>query len=489
MAKKSNLEKDTYNKRLERKLAIDKFFAEKRNTWTEWWKNHDLFKKILFTLFIIALFLAAGTITLPGVELANQDKLGQGDFFGILNLVGGGGLRRFSIVALGIGPFISSSLVMMILQTKAFPAIYRLSQSGPLGRIKINFITYTVTLFFAIFQAILITRALVNPTDNFGIIFSPNLVKILGAKGASAYQWFVIPLLLIAGSFFSLFLSEQITNKGVGNGTSLIIFVGIASSLIPTFRHAFEYYMPSVKNNNSVVLKETLNFVVYILAYLLVIFVVTIFSLAERRIPIQQVGAGLSKTEKELSYLPIKANPAGIMSVIFAMMVLSLPTMIAGLFNPDTSRYYQWVYANLQLTQPLGFFLFVIITFGLTILMGIQQSKIDKISEDFAKSSTFIPGIRPGEQTEDYLLNTVLRLSFFSAGYLIILGALQFIQQMFGIPAPIAFGGTSIMILVSTATETVQQIQARYKSQELARKRRMIRELKEVYGEEEDLIW
>ncbi|CRH54949.1 preprotein translocase subunit SecY [Mycoplasmopsis arginini] len=142
----------------------------------------------MFTLFIIALFLAAGTITLPGVELAHQDKLNQGDFFGILNLVGGGGLRRFSIVALGIGPFISSSLVMMILQTKAFPAIYRLSQSGPLGRIKINFITYTATLFFAIFQAILITRALLNPTDNFGIRFSDNIVKSLGEKGTFAYQ-------------------------------------------------------------------------------------------------------------------------------------------------------------------------------------------------------------------------------------------------------------------------------------------------------------
>ncbi|PYF43034.1 preprotein translocase subunit SecY [Metamycoplasma alkalescens] len=489
MAKKIKVEKEISNKKLERKLAIDKYFVKRRNTWSEWWKNHNLFKKILFTLFIIALFLAAGTITLPGVDLAHTDKLNQGDFFGILNLVGGGGLRRFSIVALGIGPFISSSLVMMILQTKIFPPIYRLSQSGPIGRIKINFITYSVTLFFAIFQAILITRALLNPTDNFGIRFSPNIAKTMGETGALFYEWFIIPLLLVAGSFFSLFLSEQITNKGVGNGTSLIIFVGIASSLIPTFRQAFEYYMPSVKNNNAIILKETLNFVVYLLAYLLVIFIVTFFSLAERRIPIQQVGAGLSKTEKELSYLPIKANPAGIMSVIFSMMILSLPTMIASLFNPDTSRYYQWVYANLQLTQPLGFFLFVIITFGLTILMGIQQSKIDKISEDFAKSSTFIPGIRPGEQTETYLLNVVLRLSFFSAGYLIILGALQFIQQMFGMPAPISFGGTTIMILVSTAIETVQQIQARYKSQELARKRRMIKELKEVYGEEENLIW
>lgn len=121
--------------------------------------------------------------------------------------------------------------------------------------------------------------------------------------------------------------------------------------------------------------------------------------------------------------------------------------------------------------------------------MGIQQSKVDKISEDFAKSSTFIPGIRPGEQTESYLLDSVIRLSFFASFYLIVLGALQYIQQMFGMPASIAFGGTSIMILVSTAYETVQQVKARYKSQELARKRRQIRDLKEIYGEEEeDLI-
>ncbi|BDX52579.1 preprotein translocase subunit SecY [Metamycoplasma equirhinis] len=489
MAKKIKLEKEVNEDKIERKLAIDKFLTEKHSIWTEWWKNHDLFKKILFTLFIITIFLAIGTITIPGINLTNTDKLGQGDFFGILNLVGGGGLRRFSIVALGIGPFISSSLVLMILQTKAFPAIHRLSQSGPQGRIKINFITYGITFAFAIIQALLITKALVNPTTGFGITFDPKLTKLLGPKGTVAYQYFILPMILVAGSFLSLFLSEQITNKGVGNGTSIMIFVGIASALIPTFRQAFEYYMPSIKQSN-LVLKEIINYSVYILSYLLTIFIIVIFTIAERHIPIQQVGAGLSKDEKELSFLPIKANPAGIMSVIFAMMVLSVPTMIANLFDPNTSKFHQWVYANFQLTQPLGFFLFILITFGLTILMGIQQSRIDKISEDFAKNSSFIPGVRPGEQTETYLLNIVLRLSFFSTGYLIFLGALQFVQQMFGMPPGIAFGGTSVMILVSTAYETVQQIKARYKSQELARKRRKIRELKEMYGEEEeDLIW
>ncbi|ACF07280.1 preprotein translocase subunit SecY [Metamycoplasma arthritidis] len=490
MAKKNaQLEREKNTEKLERKLAIDQFLNERRNSWQDWWRNHDLFKKILFTLFILTIFIAAGTITIPGVNLVNQNSITQGDFVGILNLVGGGGLRNFSIVALGIGPFISASLVMMILQTKAFPAIHRLSQSGPQGRIKINFITWFITVFFAVVQAFLITRALINPRSGFGITFAKQVTTVFGPNGNAIYGYFVLPIILISGSFFSLFLSEQITNKGVGNGTSLLIFVGIATNLIPTFRSAFEYYVPSV-NKTSLVLRELINFFVYLLGYMLVIMVVVIFTIAERRIPIQQVGAGLSRNEKELSYLPIKANPAGIMSVIFSLMILSLPMMIGNLTNPNTSYYYYWVNNNLQLTQPLGFFLFIIITFGLSILMGIQQSKVDKISEDFAKSSTFIPGIRPGEQTESYLLDSVIRLSFFASFYLIVLGALQYIQQMFGMPASIAFGGTSIMILVSTAYETVQQVKARYKSQELARKRRQIRDLKEIYGEEEeDLIW
>ncbi|WP_412031450.1 preprotein translocase subunit SecY [Metamycoplasma buccale] len=489
MAKNKELEKEIDSERLERRLAVDKFFNDRRNAWQEWWLNHDLFKKILFTLFILTIFLAAGTITIPGINLVNQDKLTQGDFIGILNLVGGGGLRNFSIVALGIGPFISASLVMMILQTKAFPSIHRLSQSGPQGRVKINFITYFLTVVFAIVQSLLITRALLNPRQGFGITFVKQITTVLGTKGNLIYGYFILPVILIAGSFFALFLSEQITNKGVGNGTSLLIFVGIAANLIPTFRRAFEFFVPGLKKS-SLILKEIINFTVYLLGYMLTIIVVVIFTIAERKIPIQQVGAGLSKNEKELSYLPIKANPAGIMSVIFSLMIISVPTMIANLMDANTSAYYNWVYSNLQLTQPLGFFLFILITFGLTILLGIQQSKIDKISEDFAKSSTFIPGIRPGEQTEDYLLDVIIRLSFFSSIYLIALGALQYVQQMAGMPASIAFGGTSIMILVSTAYETIQQIKARYKSQELARKRRQIKELKDVYGEEEeDLIW
>ncbi|MDC8915908.1 preprotein translocase subunit SecY [Metamycoplasma hyosynoviae] len=475
--------------KIDRRISINKFISEKTRSWKDWWANHSLFKKILFTIFILTIFIVAGTITIPGVDLKNKDKISSdGDFVSILNLVGGGGLRNFSIVALGISPFISASLVMMILQTKAFPAIHRLSQSGPQGRIKINYITYAFTIIFSIIQSLLITRALVGAQQGFGIKFNSSVTQLFGSKGNTIYGYVILPIILIGGSFFALFLSEQITNKGVGNGTSLLIFVGIGTNLIPTFRHAFEFFVPSA-SKNSIILKEIINFAVYLLGYLLTILIVIIFTIAERRIPIQQVGAGLAKTEKELSFLPIKANPAGIMSVIFSLMVLSVPTMIANLTD-TSSQYYYWVYAHLQVTKPLGFILFILITFGLTILLGIQQSRIDKISEDFTKSSTYIPGIKPGEETEDYLLDVVLRLSFFSSIYLIILGAMQYVQQMMGMPAQIAFGGTTVMILVSTAYETIEQIKARYKSQELARKRRQIRELKEVYREEEeDLIW
>ncbi|MBU4691345.1 preprotein translocase subunit SecY [Mycoplasma zalophi] len=476
---KTTKDQKTQSQKL-KKLSFDSRFVKFKNSYNDFWKNHDLIKKVIFTIFLLTIFVAAGTITIPGIHLVNQDKLNGGDFLGILNLVGGGGLRNFSVVALGISPFITASLIMMILQTKIFPPIYRLSQSGPQGRIKINIITRFATLIFAIIQAIVLTKALKNPKTGFGI-------RIISELDTNTYAYFILPLILIAGSLFALFLGELITNKGVGNGTSLIIFAGIASNLIPTFKNAFEFLVTSSKTE-SLVFKELINFSVYLISYSLVIFVVGYFYLAERHIPIQQVGAGLSKNEKELSYLPLKANPAGIMSVIFSLMVLSLPTMIAGLFNPATSSYYNWIYTNFQMTQPVGFFLFIVITFAFTLLMGLQQSKIDKISEDFAKSSTFIPGIRPGEQTEDYLITKILNLSYFSSIYLIIIGAMRYVEEMLHLPANIAFGGTGLMILVSVTIETLQQVQARYKTQELSRKRKKILHSLEN-GEEGDLLW
>ncbi|WP_245597292.1 preprotein translocase subunit SecY [Mycoplasma buteonis] len=459
---------------------MNNIFLKTKNRWNNFWKHKNLAKKFIYTTTLLTIFILGTTLTLPFVRV-NSGALDNNSFINTLNLIGGGGLRRFSVFALGISPFINASLIMMILQTKIFPPIYKLSQSGPQGRKKINIITRVLTLIIAFPQAIFLTKGLTVGTNNF-ITISSQVFSI------NFLTYFLLPLMLISASLFALFISEQITSKGVGNGTSLIIFVGIAARIPFQFQTAFGTYIQS-ESSGSGTLVGVINFVTYVLVYLSVIMVVSIVYVAERHIPIQQVGAGRSKTKKEIGKLPIKLNPAGIMPIIFAMMVLSFPGMIANIL-PDTSASKQWININLQFTQPLGFSLLLVIIFFFSLIMGIQQSKVDKIAEDFAKNSTFIPGVRPGEETQDYLIAVVFRLSVFSSIYLLVLGSMQFVEIMTGVlNQAISFGGTSIMILVSTSIETIAQIQARNKTNKLAKAKRMTITKSDESNNLEGLLW
>ncbi|VEU59745.1 preprotein translocase subunit SecY [Mesomycoplasma neurolyticum] len=421
-----------------------------------------LTKKIIFTLWLLSIFVISTTITLPGIKL-KQNSLDPNSFLGVIDIVGGGGLSNFSIMALGIGPFITASLIMMIAQTKLFPPVHRLSNSGPLGRKKINIITRILTIFIAIIQSIVLIKTVVDRQENNFIIIEDNSI---------GFKYVALPLVLIGGSLFALFLGEQITEKGVGNGTSLLIFSGIASRLQSTFRHAFNYFLGNGKD--AATISNTIVFILYIVAFLVLIFIIARFHLAERKIPIQQTGAGMTRNVKDISYLPIKINPAGIMPVIFALILLSLPTLFSNLLDPYTSPTRNWIEKNLRITNPIGFSIFIVLVFLLSIGMGLQQSRVDKIAEDFSKNSTFIPGVRPGEQTEDYLISVVLRLSFFSAIFLIVLASLQPILHFIGIPISVTFSGTSLIILVTTALETISQIKARRQSEMISKKRKQM---------------
>ncbi|AMD81421.1 preprotein translocase subunit SecY [Mycoplasmopsis canis PG 14] len=443
-------------------FTLSKFGYKFSNNWKEFWSKREILKKGIYTSILLIIFVLGTTITAPFIKVANINQINDNSFLNTLNLIGGGGLRQFSLFALGISPFINASLIMMILQSKLVPPIYKMSQSGPQGRKKINVITRFVTLIIAYPQAVFLTRSLSSGNQR------SSFIQIVGtdAFSESTIVYFLVPMILTAASLFALFISEQITNKGIGNGTSLIIFTGIASRLPFQFQSAYIYYIGDLKGNS--LTSSILSFIAYIFAYLLILLIIAIVYVAERHIPIQQVGAGRSKTKKEIGKLPIKLNPGGIMPIIFAMMVLSFPSMIANIL-PDTNAAKQWININLQFTAPLGFSLLVGIVFVFSLLMGIQQSKVDKVAEDFTKNSTYIPGVRPGEDTQDYLIAVVFRLSVFSAFYLVILASMQFVQIMTGIlPQSIAFGGTSLMILVSTALETVSQLQARRKSHKLS---------------------
>ncbi|WP_324672875.1 preprotein translocase subunit SecY [Mycoplasma sp. 888] len=456
-----------------------------KNRLRAFFTNKDLTKKAIFTLLMLAIYILGTTITLPFVKIKNEDAISSNSFLNTLNLIGGGGLRQFSLFALGISPFINASLIMMILQSKIFPPIYKLSQSGPQGRRKINIVTRLLTIVIAYPQAVFLIKTLGNGNSQFIELDGYGIVS------KEFLTFFMLPMVLTSASLFALFISEQITNKGIGNGTSLIIFTGIAARLPFQFKEAFLHYIGVDLSGSSGVLVGIVNFFTYILVYLLVLMIIAIVYVAERHIPIQQIGAGRSKSKKDIGYLPIKLNPAGIMPIIFAMMVLSFPTMIANVL-PDDNASKQWINQNMQFTQPIGFILLIVVIFAFSLVMGIQQSKVDKIAEDFAKNSTFIPGVRPGEETQDYLIGIVFRLSVFSSFYLLALGSMQFIEIMAGIlPSVISFGGTGLMILVSVALETVGQLQARIKSNNLSKaKRESIKNIESNSAENvEGLLW
>lgn len=421
-------------------------------------KDKVLFKRIIFTLSMMVVFVVVGTLTLPGIKINNQTLEQNNEFLGILNTIGGGGLRQFSLVSLGISPFITASLIMTFAQTKLVPPIQRLSQSGPAGRIKINYITHGLTFFFGIVQGIIIIQTLTNGQQAYASII-PEFQK-------PWFTWFILPFVLVAGTFFSMFISEQITHKGVGNGTSMLILAGVLISLPSIFTSAYKTWIGSKVGQE--LFKGIVFFILFIVLFIILMFIVSFFYQAERKIPIQHTGVGRSKNIKDLSYLPIKLNPAGVMPVIFASMVITFPMLIVKIINDfSPSSGTAWMIQNFTLTKPIGLVIYAVCIFGITIFLGLQQSRLDKIVEDFNKNSTYIPGIRPGEQTEDYLMSVILRLSIFSAFYLTIIGTMQYFVQSLGVNPTLTFGGTTIMILVSVSIETIQQIDARYKTQNI----------------------
>ena len=259
----------------------------------------------------MVIFVIIGTITLPGITVDSNASLGsQNSFMGIMNTIGGGGLRRFSLVALGISPFITASLIMTFAQTKLFPPIHRLYQSGPAGRIKINYITHALTFVFSLIQGIIVIQSLKRGSST-GV---SSYISINADFDNVWFVWIVLPFILVAGTFFSMFIAELITNKGVGNGSSMLILAGSIISLPKMFTGAWSHWVQGKVGDD--LFRGIVYLIGFVLLFIGMIFVISFVYQAERKVPIQQTGVGRSKTVKDISYLPIKLNPAGIMPII-----------------------------------------------------------------------------------------------------------------------------------------------------------------------------
>lgn len=405
------------------------------------WKVLDIRKKLLITLALLMVYRAGVFIPVPGINAeAIKQILGSGMLFDFLDLVSGGSFKNMSIFALGVTPYINSSIIMSLL-TIAIPKLETLSKEGEDGRKKIAEYTRYGALFFALLQGFSISMLLRNSN------------ALLDNSWANVS---VIILTLLAGTTFIMWLGEKITEFGLGNGTSLIIFASIISRF------------PSMGNSLAVLIKggsaNILQVILYLALALIAITGVVAMDLGERRIPVQyaQRKVGMKTYGGQSTHIPINVNSTGVIAIIFAMSVMQFPLIITQLFLQPTHPV-RILFESGKLSARYGIYpvimIFLIIFF--TWFYTSVTFKPDEVAKNLQKSGGFVPGIRPGQPTEEYITRIMSRMTVIGGLFASLVAVLPIV---IGLTAPqfgnIYFGGTSLLIVVGVALEMNKQIKA-----------------------------
>ena len=394
--------------------------------------NKDLRKRIYFTLMCLGLFCLGTTITIPWASALYQE-LG---FLEIFNLMSGGGLRSFSIFALGVSPYITASIITQLLQMDIIPYFKELKEEGYTGRQKINRITRYLGILFAFIQGYILTIVYMN--------------------GMSSLDILKTTVVMTAGTCFLLWLGDQVTTKGIGNGISLLIMAGIIQSMPSMFVTTFQSLVTS--GTYSTVLGSIL-FALFVIVYIFIILGVVFIQLAERRVPIQYSNRTNSAYGAQTSYLPIKLNPAGVMPVIFAQTLLTIPTTIVALVGNDGAK--NFVNNYIAYTSPTGFILYVILILFFGYFYTFMEMNPEEMSKNLNKNGGYIPGVRPGADTTDYISKVIGRLTIVGSIFLVIIAGLPIIFSKFsGLPSSVTIGGTGLLIVVGVAIETYKQLES-----------------------------
>lgn len=399
--------------------------------------NKDLRKRILFTLGALMIFVIGTDIRVPGTsEITNN--LG---FLELMNAMGGGGLKNFSIFALGVMPYITASIIMQLLQLDIVPYFSELSKEGPVGRQKINQITRYMGIIFAFIE---------------GFAFS---FVFFGAT--SALEHIYIATILTAGTAFTLWLGDQITKKGIGSGMSLIIMAGILKELPTMFVLAFQGL---VLNSSIASWLGILLFVAFVIVYFLIIIGVIWVQEADRKIPIQYANKSTSAYGKEQSYMPIKINSAGVVPVIFASSLLMIPSTIAQFSGKE--GFINFCNQYLSYTTPIGFLIYIVLIFFFGYFYTFIQIKPEELAKNLQQNGGFIPGVRPGKETETYVSKILSRLTIVGSIFLIIIAGLPIIFTALinlfdkvNLASQVTIGGTGLLIVVGVALETYKQLE------------------------------
>lgn len=404
------------------------------------WRIPEIRKKMIFTLLMLLVFRLGSAIPVPYMNkdiIASFFSGAEGGIFQLLDLISGGNMSNFSIFATGIGPYITASIVIQLL-TIAIPSLEELAKEGEEGRKKINRYTRYAAIVLALIQAIGFTFGLFKPALEAGGMLQQSIVIIS----------------MVAGTAFLMWLGELITEKGIGNGISLIIFVGIISKLPSEFIRTIKLV--------SIGKLSIIKVLIFGIVFLFIIAVVVALQEGERRIAVQYAKrvVGRKMYGGQSTHIPIKVSMAGVMPVIFASSLLALPQTIAlfskGGFSAFLTKYFTpqgsvgiWIYSILNIALIMFFTYFY---------TAIQFNTVE-YAKNLQQNGGFIPGIRPGRPTSDYLNKVVNRIVFVGGLSLAVLASLPIVlSKIFGMQ--VSFGGTAIIIVVGVALETVKQIEA-----------------------------
>ncbi len=401
-------------------------------------KNEEIRKKILFSLLAIVVFRTLAHVPVPGVDLrAVRSYLSSSAIFGMFDLFSGGGFQNFSIVTLGLGPYINASIILQLFG-KVIPALDELQKEGEAGREKLNMYTKLLTVPLSLIQA-------------YGVYFLLSKQSVITSLGVM--DLVVLLLAQVGGSMILIWLGDLVTEYGVGQGISLLIFVGIISRL-----------PQGVLSLVSLLDKYSLVALLALLgATVLIIMAIVLVNEGTRNIPIEYGRRGV-RSQKVTNFLPIKINQAGVIPIIFAVSLVLVPSLVSGPLLATSSAFLKTLGSFLAKNFSSGsvvynMFYFMLV-FGFTFFYTFMQFDPVKIADDVKKRGGFIPGIRPGRATADYLRKIVIRLTLVGAIFLGTIAILPYIIQSFTGLTRLAIGGTGILIVVSVVLETIRQVES-----------------------------
>ncbi|WP_400164641.1 preprotein translocase subunit SecY [Brevibacillus sp. TJ4] len=416
-------------------------------TLTNIFRVGDLRRKILFTLMMLVVFRIGTFVPVPNVnvELFQQNT---NNLLGLLNTFSGGALANFSIFAMGIMPYITASIIMQLLSMDVVPKLTQWAREGEVGRRKIATVTRYATIGLGLIQSVGMTIGFNN--------MAPGLLN-----DTSVGSYALIALTLTAGTAFMMWMGEQITEKGIGNGISILIVAGIVAG-IPTAITTL--YTSQFADPTQNIFFSILKIVLILLVILAIVVGVIFMQQGVRKIPVQYAKrvVGRKMFGGQSTHIPLKVNSAGVIPVIFAISLVMFPSTIAQFWvDPTGEGFANWIYNNFQVNAPLGMTLYAILIIGFTYFYTFVQINPVQMAENMKKNGGYIPGIRPGKNTEVYISRTLNRLTLAGALFLMAISILPFFfSTLADLPQSIVIGGTSLLIVVGVSLDTMKQIES-----------------------------